>query len=345
MQIGGLSFFSPRFGLVCSNIIEYEIVLASGIVTTASASENFDLWRALKGGSNNFGIVTRFTARTFPCTQIWSGFLYMPSFQTNRILKVFYDYIRESGSNITYDVHSAGPISCFSYIQKLGCQLVSVNLVYSKPPEKKYEWPTCWKDSPFASLWRIWSTCRTRTLTNATDELNFLNPPGRRQIFSTTTIKNHIATITSTHASYQNAITPLRKAKVAGLVWTLIMQPLLPDWVRKGDPNPLGLHDGTNEPLVIVSFSVNWDERKDDELVKTTLRHTMEQIEAAATANKTGHPWRYLNYCAEWQKPFETYGEDNWRFLKEVSRKYDPDGLFQKGCTGGFKLGMEDDLA
>ncbi|KAL2040751.1 hypothetical protein N7G274_006730 [Stereocaulon virgatum] len=36
----GLSFVSPRFGLVCSNILNYEIVLASGNVTTASASNN-----------------------------------------------------------------------------------------------------------------------------------------------------------------------------------------------------------------------------------------------------------------------------------------------------------------
>lgn len=63
--LAGISFFSPRFGFVCSNIIEYEIVLASDKVTTASESTNPDLWRALKGGCNSFGIVTRFTARSF----------------------------------------------------------------------------------------------------------------------------------------------------------------------------------------------------------------------------------------------------------------------------------------
>lgn len=325
---------------MCSNIVEYEIVLASGVVTTASASTNSDLWRALKGGSNNFGIVTRFTTRSFPCTNVWSGFLYMPSWETTKTLKGFHDYIHGSSSSETYDDHSAGPICCFSYIQKLGCQLNSVNLVYTKPPAKKGKWPDCWQNSSFPSLWRIWSTCKTRTLTSATDELNVLNPPGRRQAFATTTIKNSIATMTSTHASYQSAITPLRNAKVAGLVWTLVLQPLLPEWVHKGYPNPLGLHD-VNEPLVIVSFSVNWDERRDDEFVKTTLRHTIEQIEAAAAAKGTGHPWRYLNYCAEWQRPFESYGEENWRFLKEVSRKYDSDGFFQRGCAGGFKLEVE----
>ncbi len=64
---GGLSFLSPRYGLVCSNVICDEIVLASGTITTASATTNSDLWRPLKGGSNNFGVVTRFTFRCFPC--------------------------------------------------------------------------------------------------------------------------------------------------------------------------------------------------------------------------------------------------------------------------------------
>ena len=181
-----------------------------------------------------------------------------------------------------------------------------------------------------------------RTLTSATDEMNALNPPGRRQVFAVTTIKNDPATLAAAHAAYCDAIAQIRRVKVKGLVWTLVLQPLLPDWVRKGDANPLGLHDCTNGPLVIVSFTVNWDERRDDDFVKTTTRRVVEQIEAVAAANKTGHPYRYLNYCAEWQRPFESYGRENWRFLQEVSRRYDPDGLFQKGCVGGFKLGMED---
>ena len=125
-------------------------------------------------------------------------------------------------------------------------------------------------------------------------------------------------------------------------MWTLVLQPLLADWACKGDANPLGLHDCTDESLVLVIFTVNWTERRDDEFVKTMTRHAVQQIEAAATANKTGHQYRYLNYCAEWQRPFEGYGEENWRFLQRVSRRYDPEGLFQRGCVGGFKLDMVD---
>ena len=172
--------------------------------------------------------------------------------------------------------------------------------------------------------------------------MNALNPPGRRQVFATTTIKSDPATLAATHAVYRDAIASIRRVNVKGLVWTLVLQPLLPHWVRKGDANPLGLHDCTHEPLVIVSFTVNWAERRDDEFVKTTTRRAVEQIDAAAAANKTGHRYRYLNYCAEWQRPFEGYGGENWRFLQGVSRRYDPEGLFQRGCVGGFKLDVVD---
>ena len=344
-QPGGLSFFSPRFGLVCSNILSYEVVLASGSVTIASASTNPDLWRALKGGSNNFGIVTRFTARSFPSTKIWSGFLYFTASQSAKVVAAFHESVKKTDSgdsSTTYDDHAAGPIACFSYIQKLGVQAIAVNLVYTKPPENQRKWPAYWSTSSFGSLWRLWSTCKVRTLTSATDEMNALNPPGRRQVFATTTIKNDPAALAAAHTAYGDAISSIRRVNVKGLVWTLVLQPLLPDWARKGDANPLGLHDGTHEPLVIVSFTVNWAERRDDEFVKTTTRRAVEQIDTVAAANRTGHRYRYLNYCAEWQKPFEGYGAENWRFLQGVSRRYDPAGLFQRGCVGGFKLDLVD---
>jgi hypothetical protein len=73
---GGLSFFSSREGFVSDSVLNYEIVLASGSVVNANAETNSDLWYALKGGSNNFGIVTRFDFRTFPQGRFWGGSLY-----------------------------------------------------------------------------------------------------------------------------------------------------------------------------------------------------------------------------------------------------------------------------
>ncbi|KAF7960691.1 hypothetical protein EAE96_000365 [Botrytis aclada] len=70
---GGLSFFSSREGFVSDNVVNYEVVLASGEIISANASENSELWIALRGGSNNFGIVTRFDMTTFKQGPFWGG--------------------------------------------------------------------------------------------------------------------------------------------------------------------------------------------------------------------------------------------------------------------------------
>lgn len=51
-------------------------MLASGDVINANADENSDLWLALRGGSNNFGVVTRYDLRTFAQGPFWGGSVY-----------------------------------------------------------------------------------------------------------------------------------------------------------------------------------------------------------------------------------------------------------------------------
>ena len=48
--------------------------------------------------------------------------------------------------------------------------------------------------------------------------------------------------------------------------------------------------------------------------------------------------FQYLNYAAAYQHPLESYGADKLRFLRDVSRRYDPKGVFQRQVPGGFKL-------
>lgn len=56
---------SRRHGWDCDDIYGYEVVLAGGEIIYApmSSHPDPDLWLALKGGSNNFGIVTRLMLR------------------------------------------------------------------------------------------------------------------------------------------------------------------------------------------------------------------------------------------------------------------------------------------
>lgn len=70
---GGLSHYLYRYGLACDNVKAFEVVLANGTVIEATADQHADLFQALKGGSSNFGIVTRFDVQTYPRQPLWGG--------------------------------------------------------------------------------------------------------------------------------------------------------------------------------------------------------------------------------------------------------------------------------
>lgn len=74
--VGGISFLSLEHGFGSDNIVRYEVVLADGSIQTATQTENPDLFWALKMGSTNYGIVTRFDMATFPLDDIWAGMMY-----------------------------------------------------------------------------------------------------------------------------------------------------------------------------------------------------------------------------------------------------------------------------
>jgi FAD/FMN-containing dehydrogenase len=63
---GGFGKLGRKHGLSCDNLLAADIVTADGRLLKASASENADLFWAIRGGGGNFGIVTAFEYQLFP---------------------------------------------------------------------------------------------------------------------------------------------------------------------------------------------------------------------------------------------------------------------------------------
>lgn len=105
----------------------YEIVLANGTIIDANQSSNLDLWIALRGGSNNFGVVTRFDLETFEQGSFWGGVIYYPITTASQQLTAFYNFAK----NPNYDEYSA-IIQSFGFSGGRGSAAVN-GLYYTKP--------------------------------------------------------------------------------------------------------------------------------------------------------------------------------------------------------------------
>jgi FAD binding domain/Berberine and berberine like len=58
VQGGGQGFTSRTFGMQCDNVLEVRVMLADGSIVTANATDNRDLWWAVRGGTGgNFGVL------------------------------------------------------------------------------------------------------------------------------------------------------------------------------------------------------------------------------------------------------------------------------------------------
>lgn len=75
---GGNTLFTARRGFACDNVVAYEVVLADGRIINVDKDDYSDLFRALKGGSNNFGVVTKFVMTAIPCDKVWGGMAVLP---------------------------------------------------------------------------------------------------------------------------------------------------------------------------------------------------------------------------------------------------------------------------
>ncbi|KAL2112238.1 hypothetical protein VUR80DRAFT_8193 [Thermomyces stellatus] len=95
----GLSYLSAQYGWAANSVVEYELVLPNGTAVTASATSHPDLFIALKGGGNNFGIVTSFLMRAYPQSdEIWGGtMIFLHSDETaEELLAALRDFAEDS---------------------------------------------------------------------------------------------------------------------------------------------------------------------------------------------------------------------------------------------------------
>jgi hypothetical protein len=98
---GGVGWLIRKYGMTIDNLLSCQIVTADGKVLTASASENTDLFWALRGGGGNFGVVTSFEFQAHPVSTVLGGLLLYPRPAAVDVIRNFRDYIASAPDELT----------------------------------------------------------------------------------------------------------------------------------------------------------------------------------------------------------------------------------------------------
>jgi|SRR5690242_1400966 len=111
---GGISHFASKLGWACDNVASFELVTASGLAINVSPRSYSDLYWALRGGGNNFGIFTNFKLNTFTLGQMWGGQRIYLENTFSEVLSAIYDFTVE-GSQSDGDAAQIVVGQCVSY--------------------------------------------------------------------------------------------------------------------------------------------------------------------------------------------------------------------------------------
>ncbi len=90
---GGLGNLTRTCGLTIDNLLEAELVLASGEHVRASAEEHPDLYWAIRGGGGNFGVVTSFLFRLHEVDTVVAGPTFWPVELGAEVLSAYREFL------------------------------------------------------------------------------------------------------------------------------------------------------------------------------------------------------------------------------------------------------------
>lgn len=327
---GGLTFYAGRDGFACDNVIAYQVVLANGNIVMATADENEDLFRVLKGGSNNFGIVTRFVMKTKPLGTLWGGVAVRPVNclpAASKALEAFTATANKDPDSTTIFVAAHQP--------RFGGNLI-MNLCFNTAGIDK---PKAF-DS-FMALPEIFSDYKTGKIG---DMLPYSAlPPGYYYVWYTISVKND-ASIIQKASELQYVLATELKAKVADGDFTshVAFQPIPKFYTQHSvtaGGNIMGL-DGYPYDGIMLQISASVKTAGLAEWVRPKVRAIADEVAAYASSSIQDGvmPWQHLNYAAADQDPLSSYGANNVAKMRAAAEKYDPQGVFQRLCPGGFKI-------
>ena len=325
---GGISFFSGRRGWALDSVRNYELVTANGEILDVNFESNPELYWALRGGGNNFGIVTAFDLETFEQGEMWGGMVTSTMEHNATLLDAMADYAHNSPQDPDAQAYVA-----FAWNQENGIYICASELVYARPVEN----PAIFEN--FTAVPNVHSTLKVTNMADLAMEMQQNCWNGFRESYWTATFRATREVEQEIFDIFIEEMEPIKQLE--GILPALVFQAMTTDMVArfaKNGGNCLGIQEGEG-PFFVINFAVWWSDVEDDGVVLAAARRVIDRSTEKAKEMGAFHRYLYQNYADISQDVFAGYGEENLKRLREVSRKYDPEQVFQKLQPGYFKLG------
>jgi FAD/FMN-containing dehydrogenase len=84
---GGIGWYARKLGLATNSLTAVEIVIADGTLVRATATENEELFWAVRGGGGSFGVVTALEFRMYPIGSAYAGILAWDISDSEKVLR------------------------------------------------------------------------------------------------------------------------------------------------------------------------------------------------------------------------------------------------------------------
>ncbi|KAJ9483325.1 hypothetical protein VN97_g10083 [Penicillium thymicola] len=324
---GGTSPFSNKYGLSLDNVFEYEVVLANGTISTVTQDNHPDLYFALRGGGNNFGIVTAFTVRTFIQGPVFTASTSYADNQTEQVLDQVYNlWAGDLASDVemAYDMY-------YGYSLQTDQFTLRGNQRYAKPIMNP---PVFSKIDEITPLTRSPGIATMGNMTGSPEPMGVT-----RNLFATLSVRPSRPFLTQALKIFSEEVREIKT--VQGLTPNFISYPIQKNAVaamKQRGGNALGID--TDGPLFLILLSTAWTDASGDAAVNKMTENTARRVNAAAEKLGVADRYRYINYASKAQadEVFPGYGKTNMQRLKQIQKAVDPKGIFtSKGLWRGFR--------
>ncbi|KAI0260029.1 FAD dependent oxidoreductase [Gloeopeniophorella convolvens] len=296
----GYSYISSQFGLGTDNIVGIEVVLPNGTFTTVT-SEDEDLWFALRGGMNNFGIVTKFTLKSHPQGQIWGGTLLYSPDQLDTFNQAFSKFTRNNDTKAA----AVGELTYASGAVSPAIPAVSNDV-------------------------------STRSFADFVLSTNSTNPPpSLRGSYNGIPVTQYTPAILNVLENqtlfWGNKLTPLD----ANVQVNAAMEPFNSGVFSHGSGS--AFPPDRSHVLFPGLFEYVWSSASLDNTMTQSLRESSDAVHAAALAEgqNVADAAPYINY-ALFDTPVELLYGANLPRLRAIKKQTDPEDVM--GLAGGFKV-------